>query len=79
MWGTATKSPRGELLLTGPRAPIPEETSNTLAALADVSGLKLLRAAEVLLTTVDPPRIPKETPKGYVRGHGDQVIWVKLH
>ena len=63
MWGTATKSPRGELLLTGPRAPIPEETSNTLAALADVSGLKLLRVAEGLLTAVAPPRIPKEIPK----------------
>jgi hypothetical protein len=37
MWGTATKMPRGELLLTGPHASIPAATSNTLAALAEVA------------------------------------------
>ncbi len=62
MWGTVSKIPRDELLLTGPRALIPEATSNTLAALADVAGQKLLRAAEGLLTEVTPPRIPKGMP-----------------
>jgi hypothetical protein len=63
MWGTATKMPRGELLLTGPRAPIPEATSNTLAALSEVAGQELLRAADGLLTAVAPPRIPKGMPE----------------
>jgi hypothetical protein len=63
IWGTATKKPRGELLLTGPRDPIPEVTSNTLAALVDVSGQKLLHTSEGLLTAVVPPRIPKAIPE----------------
>jgi hypothetical protein len=63
MWGTATKMPRGELLLTGPRAPIPETTNNTLAALAEVAGQERLREGEGLLTAVAPPRIPKSMPE----------------
>jgi hypothetical protein len=63
MWGTATKMPRGELLLTGPRAPIPEATSNSLAALAEIAGQELLSAVEGLLTVVAPPRIPKGMPE----------------
>ena len=59
MWGTATKLPRDALLLTGPRAPIPDAMSNTLVALSDIGGQKLLRTAEGLLTAVTPPRIPK--------------------
>jgi hypothetical protein len=55
--------PRGELLLTGPRAPIPEATNNTLAALTEVAGQELLRVAEGLLTAVAPPRIPKGMPE----------------
>jgi hypothetical protein len=55
--------PRVELLLTGPRAPIPEATSNTMAALAEIVGQELLRAAEGLLTAVAPPRIPKGMPE----------------
>ena len=63
MWGTSTKMPRGELLLTGPCAPIPEATRNTTAALAEIAGQELLRAAEGLLTAVAPPRIPKGLPE----------------
>jgi hypothetical protein len=55
--------PRGELLLTGPHAPIPEATNNTLAALTEVAGQELLRVAEGLLTAVAPPRIPKGMPE----------------